>query len=205
MKIGILGGSFNPVHNGHLHIAREAMRLERLDKVLFVVAARPPHKQETNLADFSHRLKMAELTVEGERGFEVSDMESKRAGASYTADTLRELKKTNPGAELVFIIGADTLPEMKTWRDPAEILNIAALAVFARPGYRLDAAAEAMPFATAEMLEKIAAHTHVSNPMDVSASEVRRRVWSGLPITELVPAVVEKYIHENRLYLGNNK
>jgi nicotinate-nucleotide adenylyltransferase len=201
MRIGIIGGSFNPVHSGHVHIAEEAVRLERLDKVMFVVAARPPHKEASDLAPYAERRKMAALAIEGEPDFEISDVEEKRPGASYTVETLVEIGKMYPGAELFFIIGADTLPELKTWRTPADVLAKAQLVVFARPGYTHEAAAAALPFASLETLEKIAAHTHVSEPMDVSASEIRRRVRAGVPIAGMVPPAVEKYIHEQRLFI----
>jgi nicotinate-nucleotide adenylyltransferase len=125
MRLGILGGCFNPIHAGHIHVAREAMRLLALEKVLFVVAATPPHKPPHGLAPFSDRLQMVRLALEKHEAFEASDIEGKRGGPSYTVDTLRELRRLRPDAELYFIIGADTIRELPTWREPEKVLRLA--------------------------------------------------------------------------------
>jgi nicotinate (nicotinamide) nucleotide adenylyltransferase len=143
MRIGVFGGTFDPPHVGHLALAEWAREALRLDRVLFVPAGRPPHKGRRVLTPVAHRVAMTRLAVRGQRAFVVSALEARRNGPSFTVDTLRALRKREPGARIFLLMGADSLAEFPTWRDPAGILGFATLAVAARPGTRGRAAARA--------------------------------------------------------------
>lgn len=200
MKTGILGGSFDPPHNGHAYIACEALKRASLDKVVFMVAARPPHKDPGELAPFEHRLEMARLAFAGAREFDVSGMEAERPGPGYTVDTLREYGKRNPGEELHFIIGSDTLADIPSWREPAEVLKLARFLVFYRRGFPVDALEAVREVAGEAAAEKIRENAFEVEPMDVSSTEVRRLAASGGDYSKLVPAAVRDYVESNGLY-----
>lgn len=200
MRIGILGGCFNPVHNGHIHIAREAIRLVDLDRVLFIVSPIPPHKPAGGLAEFTHRFEMARLALEGDRKLTPSDIEAEREGMSYTVTTLRSLWGRWPGSELFFIIGADTLPELPIWRDPKEVLRLAQFVVMYRSGFDLAAIDALADLTDEETLAGIRNHSFEIEPVDVSSTEIRERVKKGESISNLVPEPVAGYIREHGLY-----
>jgi nicotinate-nucleotide adenylyltransferase len=209
MRLGILGGCFNPIHAGHIHVAREAMRLLALEKVLFVVAAAPPHKPAHGLAPFSDRLQMVRLALEKHEAFEASDIEAERNGPSYTVDTLRELRRLHPDAELYFIIGADTIRELPTWREPGEVLRLAQIAVMFRTGFPFDDIGLLKKIADNKTIEQIRKNTFATEPVNVSSTEIRKRVSAGKEITALVPAAVAQYIRKHGIYKSqhgsNNK
>ena len=184
-KIGILGGSFNPIHVGHLQMARQAKAELSLDRLILIPAGDPPHKSD-GLAPQKHRLRMTELAADGE--FEVSGIEVEREGKTYTIDTVHALLSTIPGAKLVFIIGVDTLRELLTWKEVEQVFSLCEFAVFARdnvPPIVPDGAKVLM------MRSKIA---------PVSATEIRGRVTKGLSLSRFTPSAVEAYIGEHRLY-----
>ena len=132
MKLGVLGGSFNPIHNGHLAMAEAVREAHALDLVLFVPAGRPPHKQE-DLAPAEDRYRMVVLAIEWREGFAASDLETSRPGPSYTVETLQELHRRNPGAEIFFIMGEDSISEFPGWREPERILELARVVAVNRP------------------------------------------------------------------------
>ncbi|MEI8352100.1 MAG: nicotinate-nucleotide adenylyltransferase [bacterium] len=199
-RIGILGGTFNPVHLGHLVIAQDAIEHFELSRVLLIPCARPPHKPSAELAPSSHRLAMLEHAVEGDLHFEVSDMEITREGVSYTIDTLRILAAVYPGVELCFIIGSDSLPELYLWRDIEALLGLCRVVTLARPGVDL-AALRAMDLKLSEARQtRIRAHIRTGHLLNVSSSEIRYRVAEGMSIRYLVPPGVEMYIAEHSLY-----
>lgn len=138
MKIGILGGTFNPIHIGHLILAEEAREKLGLDKVIFVPAYLPPHKDNSDIAQASSRFEMANLAINGNEYFSVSDIEIKRNGRSYTIDTLREFKKAYPQDDLFFIIGSDLLTYLDEWKDLKEIIKMVKFVAATRPGYPLE-------------------------------------------------------------------
>jgi nicotinate-nucleotide adenylyltransferase len=191
MKIGIYGGTFNPIHVGHLIVIESVREQMQFDKLLFVPSANTPNKSDPSLAPAPDRLQMARLALEGNPDFEVSDVETARGGMSYTVDTLRILGEQYPRAELSLIIGADNLLEFQTWKAPDEILDRSTLVVMNRPGY---AAA-----GVRSELSRLAKHVNVPQ-IGVSGTDIRRRVKLGRSIRYLVPRPVEEYIRHKGLY-----
>jgi nicotinate-nucleotide adenylyltransferase len=195
-RLGLLGGTFDPPHYGHLVLAETARVQLRLDCVLFVIAGRPPHKPGRPITPDSHRLAMVEVAIADNSAFAISRVDMDRPGPHYTVETLSLLRREYPEAELFFLVGGDSLAQFLTWRDPIGILRQARLAVMPRPGYEPDLAT----------LEQILPDVHdrlawLDAPyLDVSASDLRRRVREGLPIRYLVPPPVEAYVRERCLY-----
>jgi nicotinate-nucleotide adenylyltransferase len=196
-RIGVLGGTFDPVHNAHLMIAKEAKAAAGLDRVLLMPAGNPPHKAKWLTAP-EHRLNMARLAVEGMEGFAVSDLEIRTPGVDYTVDTLRMLRESMPDARLYFIIGGDSLMYLDQWKNPEGLLNQAAFIAVYRPGGSM----EALERKRVEILARYGGEIQlVSCPgEDISSTEIRRRVAAGLDISALVPCSVKDYIEMHRLY-----
>jgi nicotinate-nucleotide adenylyltransferase len=201
MRIGVFGGTFDPPHVGHLALAEWARDALRLDRVLFVPAGRPPHKGRRVLTPVAHRVAMTRLAVRGQRAFVVSALEARRNGPSFTVDTLRALRKREPGARIFLLMGADSLAEFPTWRDPAGILAFATLAVAARPGTR---GAGGGAGTRARAGAGVPGGRHVAwlrNPgLEVSSSAIRTRLRAGHTVRYLVPDAVVRYIARHRLY-----
>lgn len=197
LRLGILGGSFNPVHLGHLIMAQDALELFDLAKVLFIPCAQPPHKPRMALVPGEHRLAMLEAAIEGELSFEVSDIELRRQGVSYTVDTLRELATLYPGVELCFIIGTDSLAELHLWRDVEALLSLCRVLTIARPGTDPATWGACLP---GPWRDRLLADVRVGHSLAVSSTDIRRRVAEGLSIRYLVPPAVEMYITEHSLY-----
>ncbi len=187
MKIGVLGGTFNPVHLGHLILADEAREKAGLDKIIFVPANLPPHKDSADVASAADRLNMLKLTIKANRNFGVSDIEIKRKGISYTIDTARQLKADYPLDELYFITGSDLLTYLDAWKDLPEILKIVKFIVATRPGYAL---------------EKIPSYitTIPIRAVDISGVEIRKAAKAGKSFRYLVPDAVYEYINQRKLY-----
>lgn len=187
MKIGILGGTFNPIHIGHLILAEEAREKLNLDRIIFVPAYLPPHKDNSDIAWANDRLSMVKLAIKGNRNFLVSDIEIKRNGRSYTIDTLKEFKVKYPKDDLYFIIGSDLLKYLDEWKDLNEIIQMVKFIVATRPGYPL---------------EKIPSHitTVAIRAVDVSGFEIRKAIRQNLSFRYLVPEAVLRYIVKKKLY-----
>ena len=186
MRLGILGGSFDPVHLGHLALAEAARDRLGLDRVLLVVAAAQPLKPAGPAAAAEDRYAMVRLAVRGRRGLEASDLEIRRPPPSFTIDTLREVRRQFPdAAEVVLLLGADALEEFPRWREIGAVRTLARVVACPRPGAPAPAGAD----------EVLAAETP-----EVSSTEVRRRAAAGEPLAGLVPEDVEAYIRERRLY-----
>ena len=194
--IGLLGGTFNPVHEGHLSIAREALSLFALDAVWFIPCAVPPHKPAHNLASNEDRLAMLRLALAGEPRFDALPIEFDRPGKSYTVDTVRALQALHPGDGFVFIIGADTLPELHTWHQPLELLSLVRIVTLARPGFVPDADALQLP---PPWPARLLADLRTGDPLDVSSRDVRAKIATGQTLS-LVPEPVQRYIQEHNLY-----
>jgi len=187
MKIGILGGTFNPVHIGHLILAEETREKLGLDKVIFVPAYLPPHKGNGEIIDASDRLAMVKAAIKGNKHFSVSNLEIKRKGRSYTIDTVREFRKKYPKDTLYFVIGSDLLNYLSEWKDLEDVTRLVRFIVATRPGYPL---------------EKIPSYiTTVSiRAVDISAFEVRRCIRERKSFRYLVPESVYRYIRRKKLY-----
>jgi nicotinate-nucleotide adenylyltransferase len=200
-RVGILGGTFDPIHYGHLVIAQEVAEVLSLDRVLFVPAAVPPHKIGLAITSAEDRAAMVELAIAGNPAFALSRIELARTGPSYTADTLAELTEdaARVGIErdLYFILSTEALAGLPEWQEPGRILALARLAVVPRPGTPMPPAAELRARFGARADRVVAVETV---PLAHSASAVRARAAAGLSIRYLVPPAVETYICEHRLY-----
>ncbi|MEW6101096.1 MAG: nicotinate-nucleotide adenylyltransferase [Candidatus Omnitrophota bacterium] len=187
MKIGILGGTFNPIHIGHLILAEEAREKLFLDRVIFVPAYLPPHKDNSDIAPAEKRLSMVKLSVRGNKNFSVSDIEIKRDGRSYTIDTIKALKSKFPHDELYFIIGSDLLNYLDEWKDLGDIIKMVKFIAATRPGYPL---------------EKIPSYisTLPIRAVDISGFEIRKAIREGKSFRYLVSDAVYKYIQKRKIY-----
>ncbi len=197
MRIGILGGTFDPPHIGHLVIAEEARSELGLARVYFIPARRPPHKLDEPVTPLEDRVEMLRLALGGNPFFSLSLVEANRPGPSYTVDTLRELRQELPDStDLFFIMGMDSLVELPTWHQPAELIKLCLLAVLKRPGYSADM----------ESLEKqipgIGSRVvFIPSPeVEISSTELQARCRAGLSLKYLVPDSVAEYIREHGLY-----
>lgn len=195
-KVGVLGGTFDPLHLGHLRAAEVARDELTLEKVLFVPAANPPHKSGEVVTDASARMAMLDLVLGGEDVFEISNVEIERGGPSYTIETLDELKKRNPATDYWFITGSDAFVEIQTWKDWELLLERYAFAVHERPGVALDAASRAVPRSSRERILFLKREM-----LNVSSTGIRRLVRDGRSVRFLVPEAVDEYIRRNRLYV----
>jgi len=191
MKVGVFGGTFDPPHIGHLIVAEHVREHLGLGKILFVPASIPPHKGMKETAEPHHRLEMLQISVKGNRFFDISDIELQRGGVSYTVDTLRQLQSASPNDALFFLLGMDMLIEFHTWRSQQEILDLAEVVVLTRPDFR-------MPELDRSLQRRITM-CRVSE-IGVSSSEIRRRVKEGRSIHYMVVPAVEAYIQRHRLY-----
>ncbi len=190
MKIGLFGGSFDPVHLGHVLVAQAAIEELGLDRLFFIPAAQSPFKPENKPAPNAVRLKLLRLALAGKTNCEVDDQEIRRGGISYTVDTLRDYAARFSGATLFYLIGADNVPKLNEWRAPAELARLAEFVAIPRPG---GAATVFPPPFHGRALRGF--------PIAISSSEIRTRIKAGLPIENLVPAGVAEVIRTDRLYL----
>ena len=198
MRVGVFGGTFDPVHTGHLAAAEEARLAEGLDRVLFVPAARPPHKPGLVSAPAWARLEMVRLAVVGNPCFQVSAMELEREGPSYTVDTLRALRGERPGDELFYLLGADSLPEIGTWREPEALCELVTFIVMSRPGWPRAALEDWLGRQPPALRPRTALVE--TRGMDISSRDLRRRLQAGQPGRYLLPEAVRAYIHAEGLY-----
>jgi len=198
MRIGVLGGSFNPVHNGHLKVAEETSTGLNLARVIWIPAGEPPLKPDRSLAPAEHRLRMMHLAINGSPYFTVSTIEIDRAGTSYTVDTIAELREqVGVGDELFFILGWDSLAKFTEWREPSRLLTMCSLVAVPRPGWLppdLGALEEGIPGISERVIL-------MDKPrVGISSTEIRDRIARNLSIRHLVPEPVEQYIKTHRLY-----
>ena len=196
MRLGIMGGTFDPIHLGHLHVARVAQQEAALDSVLFLPDGDPPHKQPG--ASGADRLRMTRLAVEQDPGFWVSDMELRRPGRTYTVDTLMALLTEDPARELYYLIGADTLFQFPSWKTAHKVATLCSMLVVPRPGTDL---VEVRWFMRKLFADFGLATSLLSQPgPDISSTLIRERVQAGEDISALVPRAVAQYIAEKGLY-----
>ena len=196
-RVGILGGTFNPPHLGHVVCASEAADQLRLDRVLLTPVARPPHKDADRDPGGAERLELCRLAVAADERLGVCDLEIVRGGASYTVATLRELHEREPEDHLTFILGGDTALGLPSWREPEAVLELATLAVAERDGASREAVAERLRAAFAG---RASVEFFDMPRIDISSSEIRRRVAGGRTIRHLVPDPVAERIEQGRLY-----
>lgn len=223
-RIGILGGTFDPIHSGHLGIASEAREKFRLDRVLFVPANISPHKRQRTITPPHHRLEMIRLAIQSEPAFCVSEIEINRAGISYTIDTLESLERVCPDAELFLILGADAFKDMATWKEYRRLLEKYHILVATRPGHALENQDDlvrelgdhvVLPQASEESCQftgkgKTRSFQHRRTgknlilfqitPCPVSSSEIRENVRNKKEIKNMLPVEVENYIMMHQLY-----
>jgi len=189
-RLGIYGGSFDPVHNAHLLVAQAALEELKLAELIFVPAARSPFKPESQPAPANERLRMLRLALAGRSACSIDDLELRRGGVSYTIDSVRDLRRRHPGMELFYLIGADHVATLPKWKAAIELAGLIQFVVIPRPGaLKLEWPA---PFHGMELK---------GFPLGVSSSEIRDRVRAGLSIDLLVPPTVAEAIANNRLYL----
>lgn len=195
-RLGILGGTFDPIHHGHLIMASYAADDLDLDRVLIMPAQTPPHKLDRSISNADDRVEMIRLAIESDPRLELSTLDLQSDAPSYTADLLDRMRTEHPRDELIFVIGADSLRDLPTWHRPDLVIERADLAVARRPGVEIDdQVLDALP----GLRERVSVFT--SPLIDISATDIRRRVRDAKPITWLVPPAVERYIVDRHLYI----
>jgi nicotinate-nucleotide adenylyltransferase len=219
MRVGLLGGSFNPIHNGHLAIAGDVRDKLQLDRVLFVPTGNPPHKQDGSLAPAKDRYEMIRLAIADTSSFDLSDMELRRTGKSYTIDTVRTLQhQFGPSTNLYFLIGLDAFLDLPNWKEPQELLRLCPFVVVPRPGQSFQslAAIPLLPPLELQALVQLdsgeSPRLEIASPScraiiclpiplcSTSASDIRQRIKQGTTLANLLPPPVESYILQHRLY-----
>ena len=214
-RIGLLGGTFDPIHNGHLRLADYVLNVLELDSVLFIPAARPPHKGHARVTSFQHRSAMVKIAVRDNPRFFVSDMEAQRSGPSYSVDTLKELRTLlDPGVLLFFIIGMDAFVELNTWKNCQQLLDYADLAVVARPDYPLGLADQGIDRLGRYSFDSVRASWAAPDrlgriypvdmpPIAISSTDVRQKAGAGAFLDGLIPVAVAEYIVKHDLFAGD--
>ena len=208
-KIGILGGTFNPIHFGHLRAAEEIRENLSLDKVIFIPSGIPPHRPASEIVSFAHRYEMVKLAIAHNPSFSISDIEGQRAGKSYTVDTLKLLKE-KINAEFYFIIGLDAFLEINTWKSPKELFTLTHFIVMPRKGFKQEEILTPLKRLFAEEVKKkndafilptgkCVYFCHISS-LNISATHIRRLLAEGRSIRYLVPKEVADYIYKKGLY-----
>ena len=198
MRVGVFGGTFDPIHTGHLILAEQCREQGRLEEVLFVPAPRPPHKPQP-IARFDQRVEMLALALAGNPTFRIDEIEKDRDGPSYTVDTLAELRRRRPGDDFWLLVGGDTIRDLHVWYEPRRLLEMAGLLVMARPGSPIPdrdelGARVGLP-AGAVRLKLVDAPQ-----IDIASRDLRRRAAEGRSLRYLLPRAVECYVHDRRLY-----
>jgi nicotinate-nucleotide adenylyltransferase len=200
MRIGIFGGTFDPIHVGHLIIAEQCREHARLDEVWFVPSARPPHKGRPDLTPLDKRVEMLSLAIAGQPLFRINDLEKDRPGPSYTADTLTELHRRHPEHDFHLILGSDCLPDLANWHDPVRIVTQAKLLIVTRPGWPVWAA-EKVRESLGMAADQPVHDQIVPMPLiDISSRDLRKRVHENRSIRYFVPSAVAAYIADKGLY-----
>jgi nicotinate-nucleotide adenylyltransferase len=213
-KAGLFGGTFDPIHLGHLRAAEEIREELSLDRIIFIPAAIPPHKDKTHITPSRHRLEMLMLAVSDNHSFEICDYELKKTTTSYTVETLRFMNAAHRDSEFYFIVGNELFSEIETWKEYNALFKLSNFVVITRPGYS-GGSSEKLPLALKndfsyykenanvisykDQSSKIIAYTKIRG-LEISSSEIRHYVMSGKSIKYLVPAAVEKYVLENNIY-----
>lgn len=200
-RIGILGGTFNPIHLGHLVIAEEVYKQRQLSKIVFIPANIPPHKYVADLVDAHHRYEMVKEAIVGNKDFEVSEFEIRRKGKSYTIDTVRDiLQSFGEGCEIFLIMGSDSLEELELWKDFKNLSQLCHFVIVNRPGFFIDAPKGLLDaIGKDKVLEMERLKVEVP-PIGTSSTDIRKRLKEGVAVNGLIPPCVEAYIKEHGLY-----
>jgi nicotinate-nucleotide adenylyltransferase len=213
-RIGLFGGTFNPIHSGHLKAAAVVFRTCALDEILFIPSFFPPHKESESVVSAEHRLRMVKLAVEGNSNFFVSDIEIKDRGKSYSILTLNKLRRIYPHALFFFILGIDAFLDIETWKDYRRVLDLCSFVVISRPGYHLSEAGKVLGKKYRDRIQELQKTNTIGGAqndchkifilpfeaLDVSSTEIRERLKKGLSIKGKVPPSVNEYIMRNKLY-----
>jgi nicotinate-nucleotide adenylyltransferase len=195
IRLGIMGGTFDPIHYGHLAIAEEAKEQFNLKRVIFIPCGHPPHKKAYPVSNPEDRYEMTRLAIADNRHFEIARIEIDRTGLSYSIDTITELRRLYPGAEIYFITGADAVLEILSWKEPYRLVEQCRLIAVARPGYDMASFSEKVG---SEFADKLLLLTGPA--INISSTEIRRRVAAKTSIRYLLPEAVRAYIEEKGLY-----
>ena len=200
-KIGILGGTFNPIHMGHLIMAEEVCKRHNLSKVLFIPAYIPPHKYVEDLANANQRYQMVKHAINENSKFEVSNMEIKREGKSFTIDTIREIiHHYGEDIDIFLIIGADSLNELELWKDIKKLSQLCHFVIVNRPGYKTEPSTRLVEIIGSDKVLDMERLRLTIEPVGISSTNIRKRINDGIEIKNLVPECVEVYIKEHGLY-----
>jgi len=200
MRLGVFGGSFDPVHYAHLLMAESCREQRQLDRVVFVPSAAPPHKRDQELTSAESRLAMLELAIAGHEPFTVSRCEVDRAGVNYTVDTLRHFRAEHPEAELFFVLGADMLLDLPTWREVGQVCELATIVAVRRAGVAEPDFDGLNGAVRPERIQRFREHQVEMPALGLSSTEIRRRIAAGRSIRYMTPRAVEKYIETHGLY-----
>jgi nicotinate-nucleotide adenylyltransferase len=214
--IGLFGGTFDPIHLGHLRAAAEVRRRARLDRILFIPSFLPPHKKSGAVASASDRLRMVELACRGRKGIEASPVEVEAGEKSYSILTLRKLRALSPAARLFFILGVDAFLDIGTWREYQRVLQECFFIVMGRPGFELDRARDVLNGKLRDSIGPLVTREGAGGPLpprtrifllpiralDISSTAIRERIRRGETLDGLVPGAVDAYIREHQLYRG---
>lgn len=198
-RIGVYGGTFDPIHIGHLIIAEHAREQLELDRVFFVPSGNPPHKASDRISSARQRLEMVQLAIAGNADFALCDFEVRRETVSFTVDTLRHLSESQADAELFLLLGADNLHDLPRWRQPKEIAALAHLCFAGRPGIQLDFSV-LNDILSSEHAQDVRTHQLTAPLLEISSTQIRRRVSEGKSVRYLVPPPVHAYIQTEKLY-----
>lgn len=202
-KYGIMGGTFDPIHFGHLVVANEVLAKYKLDRIIFVPTGNPPHKSITGLTYAYHRYMMVEFATMTNPKFYVSNIEVEREGVSYTVDTIRELKYKYNDIELYFITGTDAVLDLPTWKNTEEILKLCKFIAVDRPGYVIDNYKQKINKIMDEYGGSI--ETVKAPQLKISSTDIRARIDNNRPVKYLLPENVEQYIFKNELYKNERR
>ena len=200
MRVGIYGGTFDPVHFGHLVLAEQCREQGGLDQVWFVPAPRPPSKLDQPLTRFDQRVEMLQIALAGNPAFSIDEIEKERQGLSYTVDTLEELRGHHPGVEFSLLLGGDSLADLPHWRGPKRITELVKLLVMPRPGTATLSEASLRETLALSESDILSLHIIDAPLIDIASHELRRRAEQGRTIRYLVPRAVEIFIQEKKLY-----
>lgn len=197
----LFGGSFNPIHNGHLIVARCVAEQLNASRVILIPSANPPHKNAADLAEAADRMEMARRAIDGEPGWEVSDCEARRQGPSYTFDTVAQFRHAlGPQCELCWIIGADTLTELVSWYRVGELVELCRIVTAARPGWERPDLDILRSRLTQPQIDRLVGDVLATPRIEISGTQIRRRIREGRSVRYLVPDAVREYIQQRPLY-----